>query len=146
MIVREAMVTSPVTIEPSAQVFEAARLMRDKQIGSVIVVENGKVLGIATERDLIRRVMATNRDPKKVKISEVMTAPVISISPNEDVIEAAQLMSKKGVRRLVVMDKEMLIGVITTNDLSKNMTRAVEELATSLYLIESSRLKRESSS
>jgi CBS domain-containing protein len=146
MLVREAMVTSPVTIEPSAQVFEAARLMRDKQIGSVIVVENGKVLGIATERDLIRRVMATNRDPKKVKISEVMTAPVISISPNEDVIEAAQLMSKKGVRRLVVVDKEMLIGVITTNDLSKNMTRAVEELATSLYLIESSRLKKERSS
>jgi CBS domain-containing protein len=133
------MVTNPITVGVNMLVFEVAKLMSEKEIGSVIVAENGKVLGIATERDLVRRVMAENKDSKTVKISEVMSSPVISISPRENVAGAAKLMASKGVRRLVVLDDEKLVGIITTNDLTKNMGRLVEEFATTLFIISQQR-------
>ena len=129
------MVKNPTTVPPSVFVYEAAKSMRDKEIGSVIVVSEGKVQGIATERDLVRRVLAENKDPKTVRISDVMTSPVISISPNEDILEAAQLMKKKGIRRLIVMEGEKLVGIITSDDMTRNMKRAMDEYATiTLYL------------
>ena len=133
--VRELMVPNPVKIEPNALIIEAAKLMRDKNIGSVIVVEKRKVLGIVTERDLVRRVLAENRDLKTVKMREIMSKPVFSISPEEEVVNAAHIMRQRGIRRVVVMDKEALIGIITTNDLVGNMKRNIEELASTLYLV-----------
>lgn len=133
--VREAMVTSPVTIRPNAFVYEAAREMRDKEIGSVICVDKDKVLGVVTERDLVRRVLAEDRDPKKVKVSDVMTTPVVSIHPEEDIVDAAQFMSRRGLRRLVVMEGDRLVGIITSDDLALNMRRAAEEFATTLYIL-----------
>lgn len=134
--VHEAMATNPITLGLNASVSEAAQLIRDNKIGSVIIVEKEKVLGIATERDLIRRVLAENKDPKTLKISEVMTSPVISISLKEDVVDAAQLMRINGIRRLAVMEGNRLVGIITTNDLAKNMKRAVQDLATKFYLMD----------
>ena len=134
--VREAMVSNPITLDPNALIVDAAKTMRDKKIGSVILAEDGKLIGIATERDLIRRVIAENKDPKKVKISEIMSTPVVTISPNEDVVDAAKLMRRRGIRRLVVMAENDLVGVITTDDIASNMSRAVEELAITLYLMD----------
>ena len=128
------MVPNPGKIEPNALIIEAAKLMRDKNIGSVIVVEKRKVLGIVTERDLVRRVLAENRDLKTLKMREIMSKPVFSISPEEEVVNAAHIMRQRGIRRVVVMDKEALIGIITTNDLVGNMKRNIEELASTLYL------------
>jgi CBS domain-containing protein len=129
------MVKNPITVMPNVFVYEAARSMRDKEIGSVIVVDNGNVLGVVTERDLVRRVLAENRDPKTVKIREVMSSPVVSISPNEDILDAAYLMKKKGIRRLIVMEGEKLVGIITSDDMTRNMKRAMDEYATmTLYL------------
>ncbi|MFH0749198.1 MAG: CBS domain-containing protein [Candidatus Bathyarchaeota archaeon] len=134
MKISEVMVKKPITVKPDVLIYEAAKLMRDKKISSVIVVDKGIVKGILTERDLIRRVLAENKDPNKVKIDEVMTSPIVSISPNKDILDAAQLMKTKGIRRLVVMEDEKLVGIITTDDMIKNMKRAVEEFATMLYL------------
>ena len=126
--VRELMVPNPVKIEPNALIIEAAKLMRDKNIGSVIVVEKQKVLGIVTERDLVRRVLAENRDLKTVKMREIMSKPVFSISPEEEVVNAAHIMRQRGLRRVVVMDKEALIGIITTNDIVGNMKHNIEDV------------------
>jgi len=134
--VHEAMVNNPITLEPSAFVFEAAKQMREKKIGSIIVVQKGKVLGIVTERDLVRRVLAENRDPRTVQIHDIMTTPVVTITSNEDIIDAAQLMKAKGIRRLVIIDDGKLIGIITTDDLARNMKRAVEELAITIHTME----------
>ena len=133
--VREVMVTNLVTIEPNALIFEVAKLMRDKKVGSVIIIKKRKVLGIVTERDLVRRVLAENRDPKTIKIRDVMSTPVFSISPEEDVVNAAHIMRQRGIRRIVVMTGDELVGVITTNDLARNMKRHIEELASTLYLV-----------
>ena len=75
------------------------------------------MLGIVSERDLVRRVLAENRDLKTVKMREIMSKPVFSISPEEEVVNAAHIMRQRGIRRVVVMDKEALIGILTTNDL-----------------------------
>lgn len=117
--VRDVMVANPVTIGPNALIIEAAKLMRDNKVGSVIVVEKLNVLGIVTERDLVRRVLAENRELKTVKIRDVMSTSVVSVSPEEDVLNAAHIMRQRGIRRVVVMNKEDLIGIITTNDLVK---------------------------
>ena len=128
------MVINPITVMPNVLVYEVAKLMRDKEIGSVIVVDKGKVLGIATERDLVRRVLTGDRDLKTVRISEVMTSPVISISQNEDIVDAAQLMKLRRIRRLIVIEEEKLVGIITSDDITRNMKRAVEEFASMLIL------------
>lgn len=135
MNVREIMVGKPVTIEPNATIVETAKLMQENKIGSVIVVENRRVLGVVTERDLVRRVLAGNRDPRTTLIHEVMSAPVSSISPDEDIVNAAHIMRQRGIRRIVVMDEEELVGILTTNDLVRNMKRHIEELASMLYLV-----------
>ena len=139
LLVREAMVKNPVTIGPNATVIEAVRLLRDKNIGSVIMVDKDKVLGIAIERDLVRRVLAEDRDPKAVKLRDVMSRSVISIEAGNDVVDAAQLMKQKGISRLVVMEGDKLVGIITSDDLASNMKHAVEELATTLLIMESER-------
>jgi CBS domain-containing protein len=110
--------------------------MREKDIGSVIIAEEENVLGIVTERDLVRRVIAQNQDPHQVRISDVMTTPVVSIPSNEDVTGAAKLMKEKGIRRLVVMKGSELVGIITTDDLTRHMMRVVEEFATALFIME----------
>jgi CBS domain-containing protein len=130
------MTANPITVRSHSTVFDVAKLMREKDIGSVIIAEEENVLGIVTERDLVRRVIAQNQDPHQVRISDVMTTPVVSIPSNEDVTGAAKLMKEKGIRRLVVMKGSELVGIITTDDLTRHMMRVVEEFATALFIME----------
>ena len=88
-----------------------------------------------TERDLVRRVLAENREPKTVKIRDVMSTSVVSVSPEEDVVKAAHIMRQRGIRRVVVTDKEDLAGIIKTNDLAKYMKQNIEELGSILYIV-----------
>lgn len=136
MIVQEAMTKDPVTINAEESVTFAAKLMREKCIGSLIVVREKQVLGIVTERDLVHRVLASTQNPNTVFMTDVMTAPVVTISQREDVASAAKLMKEKGIRRLVVMDQQELVGVLTTDDLTRNLMQVVEEFATMLFIME----------
>lgn len=136
MIVQEAMTKDPVTINAEESVTFAAKLMRKKCIGSLIVVREKQVLGIVTERDLVHRVLASTQNPNTVFMTDVMTAPVVTISQREDVASAAKLMKEKGIRRLVVIDQQELVGVLTTDDLTRNLMQVVEEFATMLFIME----------
>lgn len=133
---QEAMTQDPITISTDRSVSVAAKLMRDKVIGSLIVVRDDNVIGIVTERDLVYRVLAATRNPDTLLVMDVMTSPVVTISQREDVASAAKLMKEKGIRRLVVMNQQKLVGVLTTDDLTRNMMRVVEEFATTLFLME----------
>lgn len=115
--VLEVMTQDPVTVGPDATVADAARVMRQKGIGSVIVVEDGRPSGILTERDIVTKVAAENKQSANVRVKEIMTSPVISVHPHEEVAEAAKLMAKKGIRRLPVVKDGRLIGMITENDI-----------------------------
>ena len=118
--VSDIMSSEVVTVAPEASMGEAAKIMGEQHIGSLIVVENKKPTGIVTERDLLSRVIAASMSPQKVKVKEVMSSPLISISPSASIREAARTMIReKG--RLAVFDGKRLVGVVTASDLLKSM-------------------------
>ena len=101
-------------------VTEAARLMEKEGVDSVLV-EHVDAVGICTERDILRKIVARGLDPITTKVSEIMSFPLHSISWDDSVEEASERMNELNVRRLVVVDKNTLIGVISATCIAKNM-------------------------
>jgi CBS domain-containing protein len=115
----EVMSRDPVTITEGETVSEAATMMKDNDVSALIVVDGNKAIGILTDYDVVQKVVAQDMLPSKLKVSDIMTSPVISIHPHVKVEEAARTMSEKGVRRLVVTDDSDLHGIVTENDILK---------------------------
>lgn len=115
-LVREAMNAKPVTIGLNNSVTEAAELMKENNIGSCIVVDK-KPIGIITESDIIKKVIAENLNPAETTVGEIMTTPLMIIDPYIDIEEAMKVMSKSNMRRLPVIEKGKLIGIITQKDI-----------------------------
>lgn len=123
--VYDIMSRNVLTISPNATMAEAARLMGDRHIGSLIVVAEGKATGIVTERDLISGVLAGGKDPKKIKVKDCMSRGLFTVRPIATVKEAAQeMMRKKG--RLVVTEQGQVVGIITAADLIKTLPETEE--------------------
>jgi CBS domain-containing protein len=130
MRVSDIMTKAPVVLSPSASVDEVAHVMREKGISSVILVTNGKPIGIVTERDLVHRVMAPGKDPKKLMAADICTKPVIAVSHHSEVEDAVETMNEYKIRRLVVVDDlDHVDGIITTDDVGYNLKSMSEELA-----------------
>lgn len=108
-------------------VLDAARLMRDKHIGSVIVVRDATVVGIFTERDTLYRVIAEGKDPAATRVSEVMTAPVTTISPDASLLDCAQLMTSRRMRHIPVIESGKLAGIVTAGDIMAYRISHLEE-------------------
>jgi len=121
-------------ITPSQTVFEATKLMKEKAIGCLVVVEDGDAVGIMTERDIVRRVVAENSDAKQVKVGAVMSKPLITIGPNTSVRDAAAMMIKNKIRRLPVIEDSKLVGIITSTDLAKYLIRRRRTLGSLISL------------
>jgi CBS domain-containing protein len=116
--VRDLMSSPVVTILRNETLEEIAKIMSKNNFGSVVVIgPQKKLLGIITERDIVKRSTAMNRLPSEVKAEEVMSHPVITIAPEKDIREAAKLMNGHRIRRLVVMEKEKIVGIITSRDI-----------------------------
>ncbi len=124
------MTKNPVTVSPAARADEVAHLMREKGISSVILVTNGKPVGIVTERDLVHRVLALDKDPKKLMAADICTKPVIAVSIHCPVEDAVDTMNQHKIRRIVVIDdKDHVAGIVTTDDVGYNLKSMSEELA-----------------
>ena len=123
--VRDMMATPVATISPEATMEEAARIMGERRVGSLIVMKDGDPVGIVTERDLLSNVIAVGLRPEKVKVKAVMSSPLITISPTATIKEAAQTMIKKK-GRLAVSDEGELVGVITASDLIQSLPETDE--------------------
>jgi CBS domain-containing protein len=107
----------------------AARRMRDFRVGSVIVVREGRPIGILTDRDLVIRVIAAGIDPARTPISEIVTYDASTIGRDAEIETAARIMSERGVRRLpIVADDGKVTGIVTTDDLMVLFTRQLAEL------------------
>ncbi|AEM39655.1 putative signal transduction protein with CBS domains [Pyrolobus fumarii 1A] len=130
LLVRDVMTREVVTITPDEPVIEAARKMKQYEIGSVVVVsQRGEVIGIITERDLVTRVVAENRDPLKTTVREVMTPNPITVYDDTPLEIAARLMSERGVGHLPVVDKAgRLVGIIAKSDLIEFTPELIEIL------------------
>jgi len=136
MNVTNVMVKNPVIVDPNTSCGKIAWLMRDKKIGSVILAEEGKPVGIVTERDLVHRVMAEEKDPYLCYAHEIASKPVIAVSIHADVDMVVDLMKEYKIRRIVIIDEaDKIVGIVTTDDLSKALREMGEELAIKYYLI-----------
>jgi CBS domain-containing protein len=117
--VKDLMSTPVFTLSPQKTAFDAALLMEKKDIETIVVTWGDVVVGIVTEKDLVRKVIAQNK-PYTVKLSDVMSEPVISIEPGASLRKAKMLMGKHKVKRLPVVEDGILIGIVTASDLNKN--------------------------
>lgn len=106
------------TSQGEVTVAEVARIMANRGIGSVLIVDGGEVAGIFTERDVLRRVVARGKDPEKTPLGEVMTsAPLVAVKPDTTLEECRQLLNTRRIRHLPVFEGNSLAGVITSGDL-----------------------------
>jgi len=119
MNVEELMVKNVITVHPDTLVEEAVRIMNTHEIGCLIVSENGKPIGIITERDLLKRVLEQGKPPKTIKVAEIMSKPVIYGDPQMELEDAARLMFRKKVKKLPIIKDQELVGLITLTDLAK---------------------------
>jgi CBS domain-containing protein len=105
-------------VDGRATVAEAARVMDRERRGSVLVEGAGRVEGIVTERDILRKVVACGLDPSRTQLRQVMSSPLVTVPSDADVAEASELMERSGVRRLVVLDGGAIVGVVTARDIA----------------------------
>lgn len=115
------------TTEDKSSVTEAAKTMIKSSRGFLIVLKDGKPAGIVTEHDFVEKVIAKELDPSKVIISEIMSFPIITIDPDEDLLKASELMKKHNIRRLPVVKDGIIYGVLTTRDVSQQVREYVDK-------------------
>jgi CBS domain-containing protein len=116
--IREVMTADPRTVESGATVAEAAREMRDGDVGSVVVIENGKVAGIITDRDIAVRVVAQGLDPDATRVSEAATMPPVTLTVDQSVDDAIRLVREQEIRRIVVVQDDRAAGIVSLGDLA----------------------------
>ena len=116
--IREIMTADPRTVEAGATVADAAREMRDGDVGSVVVVENGTVAGIVTDRDIAVRVVAQGLDPDATRVSEVATMRPVTLTIDQSVDDAIRLVREQDVRRIVVVQDDRAAGIVSLGDLA----------------------------
>jgi CBS domain-containing protein len=116
--VREVMTPQPVLLKDSASAVDAARSMRDQNIGDVIVVKNGEICGMVTDRDIVVRIIAEGRDPASVTLGEICSTDVATVEADEEVDKVEKMMREKAIRRIPVVESGRPVGVISLGDLA----------------------------
>jgi CBS domain-containing protein len=116
-LVGDAMTPEVVTIEPSASIAEAAKRMIQEEKGPLPVVEGDRPVGMVTDRDIIARVVAEGRDPNSATVEEIATRELVTVGPGQDVDEAARLMDEHQLDRILVVEGESLVGIISEADI-----------------------------
>jgi CBS domain-containing protein len=117
--VSEAMTADVVTVSPQASVIDAARLMRDSDIGPLPVCEDGRILGMLTDRDITVRAIASGKAPESTRVADVMSPEVVSCLESDDVRRAAEIMQSAQLRRLLVVNGDgRLAGIVSLGDLA----------------------------
>jgi CBS domain-containing protein len=118
--VKDIMTKNVVSISAASSVLEAAELMSSNQLGCLVVTDGEAPIGIVTERDIVRRVVA-NKKPLETKVSEIMSTELITINPDASLKDAARLMSTNKIRRLPVLKDTELVGIVVASDFVRNL-------------------------
>lgn len=134
--VEDVMVRRVFTVSTDDSVEDVARILTERGIGSVIVLEGENPVGIITERDLVTRVLARGLDPKRTRAGEVMSSPLISVDPEENLTRAMELFKKYRIKRLPVISQGKLVGILTITDLMRISPDLLRELSETLLSIE----------
>lgn len=126
--INEKIVRKVVTIDENRSALEAAIFMTEEFIGSLVVTSSAKIVGIFTERDLMMRVVGKRKDPEKVKIKDVMTKTLVTVSPKDTASHCLNLMKDQRCRHLLVFDDDEFVGVVSLRDIVALMIDEKEEL------------------
>lgn len=137
VLVKDIMTKNPLRIDGNENVQKAAKLMSDHRIGTVIVMKGNKPVGILTDTDLTKRIVATSKDPKKVKIFDIMSTPLIFSSPGDKVSDVVYKMKKHRIKRIPIIDNKNLVGVLTTTDIARNVPEMMDLLEARLLMRQS---------
>lgn len=114
--VRDRMVSEVVTIESSVSVVDAARKMIEREKGPLPVMEGNRLVGMLTDRDIIARVVAAGRNPREMLVADAATKDLVTIGPDQDLDEARRMMAQHQLDRLLVVEGEQLVGIISESD------------------------------
>lgn len=131
MKVKDVMTKSVAYINPTSSVTEAAQLMQKHNVGSVPVCDQTGVIGIVTDRDIVVRNVAHGTDPQTTPVKNVMTSQVTTVTPDMDISQVSDLMSRSQVRRLPVVENNKLVGIVALGDMASDSrfdTEAAEAL------------------
>jgi CBS domain-containing protein len=126
--VEDVMVKEVITIDENSTVKEAAEIMNKFEIGCLIAVRKGKAMGIITERNLLKRVVAEAKDANKTKVKDVMSSPLVVVEPGMDLEEAVRLMFEMKIKKLPVVDGKRLVGLVSLTDIARFQPQAIKIL------------------
>ncbi len=118
---------SAVAVAPDTKVIDALRIMADKNIGSILVMDGGEYLGIVTERDYSRKIALENKNSVETMVTDIMTSDLPSVGPLDTIEECMQLMTNNNIRYLPVFDHDRISGIISMSDLVKETILAQQE-------------------
>lgn len=121
--IREVMSQNPQTLPQTATVMEAAQSMRRHDIGDVVVMDDGRLCGILTDRDIVVRALAEGKDPARTKVGDICSRELITVSADRSVGEAVRLMREHAIRRLPVEERGRIIGMLSLGDLALDIDR-----------------------
>lgn len=115
--------TSTLTCHPHITVAAAVEVLNRAKVGSVLVMDGDRLVGIFTERDILRRVLGEKRDPASTQVSEVMTRDVVVMRPSSSVVDAMRVISEKRIRHVPVVEGSTVVGVVSQGDLNHWLVR-----------------------
>ncbi len=121
--VRDVMTLLPKVLDISASVMDAAEIMRDSDIGDVVVLEDRRLYGILTDRDIVVRVLAERNDPATVRVGQVCSRQLTTILPTASVGDAVRLIREKAIRRLPVVEEGEVVGIVSMGDIAVSLDR-----------------------
>jgi CBS domain-containing protein len=140
MFVKDIMAVNVVTMPPDATILDVSKSMSEMDIGSIIIVDKDRPVGIITEADIVRRVIAGEKDTKATTASEIMSSPIIHVEPGTGLTDAMRVMAKSNIRRVAVLKNNSLAGIITSRDILRWSPELID------ILVESLRLRNEEAS
>jgi CBS domain-containing protein len=117
--IRDVMTSNPTTVERSTTVLEAAKVMAGEDVGPLPVTDGGRLVGIITDRDVVVRVLAEERDPQSTTVGDICSSDLVTVTPDDELDQALRKMASAQVRRLPVVEGDRIIGIVAQADVAR---------------------------
>lgn len=128
ILVRDIMTKNVKTVRPSSTIIEGVRKMNKFSIGSVVVTQGKRVVGMITERDILMKVVEAQMDPSIIKAKEIMSTSIITVDLNTPIEEASRIMTRNQIKKLPVVDEGSLVGIVTATDITRSAPQLINLL------------------